>query len=180
LRVPAAYVGHWAEGLYAAVESVPNHQRNIRPWLDDPHRISNFDDLFAAIAVDIWLANTDRNMGNLVGSTLGDGRIDVFMIDFEKSRSLLRDPFIGCGSIDPGDLWPTDELGAYLRKIRRARCPQAILDRIERISEQQIVSIVSPVAAELHFVDWHDSSIEVLFRRAQKIVTLVEEVWRVN
>jgi hypothetical protein len=49
--------------------------------------------LFEVIAVDTWLVNDDRNMGNIVGSSVGDGRIEVFMIDFEKSRTLAQNPF---------------------------------------------------------------------------------------
>jgi hypothetical protein len=177
LRVPTASVGLLDADLYAAVESVPSHQRNIRPWLNDLPRINNRGDLFAVIPVDTWLANDDRNMGNVVGSSLGDGRIDVFMIDFEKSRALAPNPFIGAGSVDPRNLWPSDELGRILKRIRPSRCPVAALERIKRISQQQIVDVVVPVAAELPFIDWYSSSIEVLFRRAQNIDTLVEEVW---
>jgi hypothetical protein len=77
-------------------------------------------------------------LGNLVGSSLGDGRIDVFMIDFEKSRTLAGNPFMGSGNVDPRRLWPRDELGDILRRIRPATTPAAVLDRIRGISQQQI------------------------------------------
>jgi hypothetical protein len=119
-------------------------------------------------------------MGNLVGSSLGDGRIDVFMIDFEKSRTLAENPFMGSGNVDPRRLWPRDELGDILRRIRPAPMPAAVLDRIRGISQQQISELVLPVAAELPFVGWADSSIEVLFSRAQNIDRRVEAVWATN
>jgi hypothetical protein len=100
--------------LYGGVESVPRAFRNIRPWLRVPQRINNSNDLFSVIAVDAWLANDDRNMGNLVGSRLGDGMIDVFMIDFEKSRTLAPSPFLGSGSLDPDKLWPGMNSGRIL------------------------------------------------------------------
>jgi hypothetical protein len=132
------------------------------------------------IAVDTWLANDDRNMGNLVGSSLGDGRIDVFMIDFEKSRTLAENPFMGSGGVEPTRLWPRDELGDFLRRVRPARTPEAVLDRIRGFSQHQISELILPVAAELPFIGWQDSSIEVLFRRAQNIDRLVEAVWETN
>jgi hypothetical protein len=180
LRVPAASICSLGDDLYAGVESVPNAQRNIRPWLRDLQRINNSADLFSVIAVDTWLANDDRNMGNLVGSSLGDGRIDVFMIDFEKSRTLAENPFMGSGGVEPTRLWPRDELGDFLRRVRPARTPEAVLDRIRGFSQHQISELILPVAAELPFIGWQDSSIEVLFRRAQNIDRLVEAVWETN
>jgi hypothetical protein len=180
LQVPAASIGSLGEDLYAAVESVPRAQRNIFPWLRDLQRINNSADLFSVIAVDTWLANDDRNMGNLVGSSLGDGRIDVFMIDFERSRTLAENPFMGSGNVDPRRLWPRDELGDILRRIRPATPPASVLDRIRGFSQQQISELILPVAAELPFIGWPDSSIEVLFRRAQNIDRLVEAVWETN
>ena len=180
LRVPAASICSLGDDLYAGVESVPNAQRNIRPWLRDLQRINNSSDLFSVIAVDTWLANDDRNMGNLVGSSLGDGRIDVFMIDFEKSRTLAAHPFIGSGSVDPKRLWPRDELGDILGRIRPTKIPEAVLARIRRFSQQQISELILPVAAELPFIEWQDNSVDVLFRRAQNIDRLVEAVWETN
>jgi hypothetical protein len=180
LKVPHADVGMFNGNLYAAVESVPAANRNIRPWLQDQSRIENHPHLFEVIAVDTWLVNDDRNMGNLVGSSLGNGRIDVFMIDFEKSRTLAESPFIGSGAVDPRRLWPTAQLGDILRRTRPSHCPVAVIERIRAISVEQLTAAVLPVASELPFVSWHESSIELLARRAQKIDTLVEAVWATN
>jgi hypothetical protein len=180
LLVPVASVCSLDGDVYAGVERVPRAQLNIRPWLRELKRINNPADLFSVIGVDTWLANDDRNMGNLVGSSLGEGRIDVFMIDFEKSKTLAANPFIGAGSVDPKRLWPRDELGKILLGIRPKRCPELVLERISAVSREQISDIVLPIAAELPFVAWHDSSIEVLARRAQNIARLVEAVWETN
>jgi hypothetical protein len=177
LRVPPAFVCTLGGDLYAGVESVPKPQRSIRPWLLDG-RINNPVDLYSVIAVDTWLANDDRNMGNLVGSSTGDGRVDVFMIDFEKSRTLLPNPFMSSGSVEPKKLWPTNELGAILKANPPPQCPGNILERIKQLSEHNISAIVRAIAAELPFVDWWESSIEILFRRAQNISKLVEVVWQ--
>ena len=177
IRVPEAGVGTFMGDLYAAIESVPKPERNIRPWLLSPDRIKNRGHLFEVIAVDTWLVNDDRNMGNLVGSSTGSGQIDVFMIDFEKSRSLADQPFMSSGSVDPQRLWPTAELGRLLNETRPSRCPAGILDRLRALSAVEIREAILPVAAELPFVTWQESSIELLLRRARNIDTLVEEVW---
>lgn len=175
--MPEARVGTFRGHLYAAVESVPKPERNIRPWLLSPDRIRNRGHLFEVIAVDAWLVNDDRNMGNLVGSHIGSGQIEVFMIDFEKSRSLADQPFMSSGSIDPKRLWPTAELGTVLNETRPSRCPAGVLDRIRALSAEEIRETILPVASELPFVTWQQSSVELLARRAKNIDTLVEEVW---
>lgn len=180
LKVPTAHVASFNGDLYAAVESVPAASRNLRPWLRDQSRIANGRHLFEVIAVDTWLVNDDRNMGNIVGSGIGHGRIEVFMIDFEKSRTLGENPFLSSGGIALARLWPTEELGAILRESRPPRCPDSILNRIGTVSLEQLNDSVLPVAAELPFIQWHDSSVEVLLRRAQRIVSLVEAVWATN
>jgi hypothetical protein len=180
LRVPTASVCSLNGELFGGVESVPRAQRNIRPWLRDVRRINNLTDLFSVIAADTWLANDDRNMGNVVGSSLGDGRIDVFMIDFEKSRTLAQNPFMGSGTLEPTRLWPRAELGQILRRIQPKSCPEPILERIKRMTPLQISDVVMPIAAELPFIGWYGASVEVLSRRAKNIVRLVEEVWKKN
>ena len=180
LTVPPAHVGFFDGDLYAAIESVPQADRNIRPWLRDQERIGNRNQLFEVIAIDTWLVNDDRNMGNVVGSSIGHGRIEVFMIDFEKSSSLAENPFMSSGAVDPRRLWPTEELGAILRQRRPARCPEGVVNRIAAIALQDLKEAVLPVASELPFVHWQDSSIEVLQQRAQNIGRLVEAVWTTN
>ena len=176
LQAPNASVGEFNGDYYAAVEAVPKAERNILPWLKSPDRIENQSELFEVIAIDTWLVNDDRNMGNVIGTPLGDGRIKVFMIDFEKSRALGPNPFTS-SSVDPKYLRPTAELGAILSQIRPPRIPNGLLNRIAVISEEELRNTIFPVAAELPFVNWHDSSAELLHKRAGNIANLVEEVW---
>lgn len=177
LKVPNAEVGTFNGDLYAAIESVPAANRTIWPWLRKWERIDNRAHLFEVIAVDTWLVNDDRNMGNVIGSSVGEGRIDVFMIDFEKSRTLGENPFITSSNVDPARLWPTEELGAVLKQTRQQRCPGTILRTIQALSVQQLQDAILPVAHELPFITWHDSSIDLL---GQRIATLVEAVWATN
>ncbi len=177
LTVPPAHVGIYGDDRYAAVEAVPTSQRSIEPWLSQMQRIRNRSQLYEVVAVDTWLVNDDRNMGNLVGGGVRDGTIDVYMIDFEKSRTLGESPFMSAGAIDPSRLWPTAQLGHFLRPSRPAAGPFEIVNRIMTLSHRQIQEIVLPVAQELPIVTWHDASVDLLHRRAQNLDTLVRTVW---
>lgn len=177
LRVPDSYLCQFQSEIYAGVVAVPRAQRSILPWLKSMDRINNRDDLYNVIAVDTWLANNDRNMGNLVGcASKGGSRIDVYMIDFEASLALGPNPFTST-AIEPKMLWPTAELGAILKIGRPKECPQGILDRIHRMEEKIIRSAVQPTAETLGGVTWGEDSIEVLLRRAAKIHAHVHDVW---
>lgn len=176
MKVPDSYLCHFQSEVYAGVVAVPKAQRSIRPWLKSMERINNADDLYHVVAVDTWLANNDRNMGNLVGCPLKDGRIDVYMIDFEASLALGPNPFTSV-AIEPKTLWPTTELGAILKAGRPKECPQGILDKIHNIEERTIRDLVNPCAATLEAITWGEDSIQVLLRRAAKIHDHVKAVW---
>jgi hypothetical protein len=68
LPAPDAQVGYFGGDFYAAVAEVKSKVQNVAPWLNSVSGISNPEDLFGTIVVDCWLANDDRNMGNLVGT----------------------------------------------------------------------------------------------------------------
>jgi hypothetical protein len=180
LRVPAAAVCSFGGQLCAGVMEVERPIRSIAPWLRRADRILNRNDLYAVIAVDTWLANDDRNMSNVVGSPAEDGRIMLSMIDFEKSRTLRRNPTIESARVAPRALWPTSELGGVLRQSKPQMPPADTVQRIEALTRQRIESIIRPIAEELPFVDWQENSIDVLLNRAARIRALLEEVWRAN
>jgi hypothetical protein len=180
LRVPAAAVCCFNGQLCAGVKEVEHPIRSIGPWLKAVDRIVNRNDLYTVIAVDTWLANDDRNMSNVVGSPARDGRIVLSMIDFERSRTLRRNPTIESTGVPPPALWPTSELGNVLRESKPQTPPADIVRRIEAITRQLIESIILPVAEELPFVDWFENSIDVLSNRATRIRALLEEVWRAS
>lgn len=180
LRVPEATVCTFNGQLCAGVEEVEHPIRGVAPWLVNANRIVNRNDLYAVIAVDTWLANDDRNMGNMVGSPADDGRILLSMIDFEKSKTLGRNPIIMSTQVEPRRLWPTGELGTLLRQAKPPTLPDDTIQRIQAMTRQRIEAIIRPVLDELPFVDWGDNSIDVLTRRAERIRVLLEEVWRAN
>jgi hypothetical protein len=180
LRVPAAAVCNFNGQLCAGVLEVEHFIRTVAPWLLTANRIVNRSDLYAVIAVDTWLANDDRNMGNLVGSPADEGCILLSMIDFERSKTLRRNPTIECAGVEPRKLWPTSELGSLLRQTKPAAPPADSIERIRAVTRRRTETIIRPVADELPFVDWSGNSIDVLASRAERIRALLEEVWRAN
>jgi len=100
------------------------------------------------------------------------------MIDFEKSRSLHANPFMGAGSVDPRRLLPTAELGQLLRVARPISCPPDILNQIRGISRQQLDELLREVAEDMPLAAWYESSAELLHRRGQELDRFVEAVWR--
>jgi len=166
--------------LCAGVEEVEHPIRGVAPWLVNANGVVNRNDLYAVIAVDTWLANDDRNMGSLVGSPADNGRILLSMIDFEKSKTLGRNPTVTSAQVEPRRLWPTGELGTLLKETKPLVPPIEMIQRIQSVTRQRIGAIIRPVADELPFVDWSDNSIDVLAKRAERIRALLEEVWRAN
>ncbi len=180
LRVPVADLCTFNGQVCAGVVEVERPIRMVAPWLQGANRIVNQGDLYAVIAVDAWLANDDRNMGNLVGTPTEDGRILLSMIDFERSKTLRPNPTIESAGVPPRGLWPTSELGNLLRQTKPQTPPTDIIRKIQGLTRDRIDAIVRPVADELPFVDWCDNSVDVLANRAERIRVLLEGVWRAN
>jgi hypothetical protein len=180
LPVPQADLGLFAGDLYAAVVEVEHKIQNVAPWVNSQAGIVNLEDLFGAVVVDCWLANDDRNMGNLVGTPVGHQRITVSIIDFEKSKTLHMNPTIEAANLEPRRLWPTGELGNKLNQIRPTHPPQRYIDSIRSIGHDAVRQIVSSTAQQLATVTWVESSVDVLVSRAQRIQLLAEEVWQRN
>ena len=98
--------------VYCGSQKVADLGRNVGPWLRNPARVTNHGDLFSMVVVDVWLANKDRNEGNVLARPTADRRtVEFVMIDFEKSVALGPTPTV---------LSPT---------VRRSRCgPPVIWD----------------------------------------------------
>jgi hypothetical protein len=180
LPVPNAQIASFAGDFYAAVTEVESKVQNVAPWLNSPAGITNLEDLFGTIVVDAWLANDDRNMGNLVGTPAGNRQIRLTMIDFEKSKTLAMNPTIESARLDPRRIWPTSELGARLRQIRPQHPPRRYLDSIRSVTADAVREIVLSTARDVPLVTWGDASVDVLLGRAQRIQPLMEEIWPRN
>ena len=163
--------------LAGSREVVPN-LRVIEPFLRSPKRVVNFAEVFEAIVVDIWLGNVDRNMGNVIGHPMEQGKIEFVFIDFEKSTTLRPNPTINSAIIDPRQLWPSDQLRDRLANHKPLHPPGETMNRVSRIDAATCLSLIQPVAESLGGVPWVESTVDVLSSRANRIRPLAEAVWK--
>jgi hypothetical protein len=163
---------------YAGSRRVADIGRAVAPWLR-PGRVSNFETLYSCIVVDAWLANTDRNLGNVLGRSSGKGTAELVMIDFEKSATLRPFPRTRTPTIAPAQLWPTNELGRLLRNHRPMHPPTQPMQRILELAETQdaIKGIVDSVLQRIGPIDWSDDSVATLVWRGTRIEKIGNEVW---
>lgn len=180
LVVPPVAVCSFDDEKYCGSRKVADSLRDVSAWLNRPEKITNQNDLYSVIVVDAWLANSDRNFGNVLGRSTHGSQIEVVMIDFEKSATLRPHPLIESGMVRPASLWPTAELGQVLRRTKPLHPPQNILERIGQITQQRCVEIINEVVSKLGPVAWADNSIEAVSRRAVRISEIAGEVWRLN
>lgn len=175
--VPSAALCAFNGNIYAGSLEVECPVRNVEPFLGAPHLVENHSILYEVIAVDTWLANDDRNMGNVVGSQVGFGRVALTMIDFEGSKTLRELPTLTVANVRPRSLWPKEDLGRALRPSRPSYRNLEMIEKIRVVTRENLTGILSPIAQQIPSVTWCDGSIDVLFNRAQQIQQLVEEVW---
>lgn len=180
LIVPPVAVCTFGDDKYCGSRKVADSLRDVAAWLKRPQKISNRNDLYTVIVVDAWLANTDRNHGNVLGRSTHRSEIEVVMIDFEKSKTLRPNPIIESGMVGPTSLWPSGELGVVLKREKPLHPPQQIMDRIGQVTSQKCAEIVNEVVGKLGPVAWADNSIEAVSRRAARIGEIAGEVWRRN
>lgn len=180
LRVPDFGVVLSAEDapLFASCE-VPHCHRTVDDWIVR-RRITNHDLLPRLVVFDIWVANKDRNIGNLVGAEVQTGtdvKIALVAIDFEKSVAIRGPyPLTTVDTIPVRQLWPSGILGDLVQGVP---CPGDFCETIEHVSESQIEAAFASIESRLGTeVPWKESSVSVLMKRAKKIRKLVAEVWR--
>jgi hypothetical protein len=178
LTVPEPSACEFSGDTFAGVARVVVADRDLSYWLNRPHKVTNFDDLFCAIVVDIWLANSDRNMGGVLARPTQGGKAELVFIDFEKSAALRPFPIMSSSMLDPRTLWPSDMLGTELRARKPLIPPQSMIDRIQLCTHDKCAEIVRDVVDAIGSpVSWEDDTIVALSRRAQNIQKLAEEVW---
>ena len=176
LTVPCAKVCSIAGHMLAGTRSISNI-RLIEPFLRRPDRTTNHSEVFEAIIVDVWLANTDRNMGSIVGSLADDGKVEFVFIDFEKSAALRPSPIINSTMVQARSLWPSDELGALVRDSKPLLTPMRTLRSIAQMDENACNLLIQPVSDALGGIAWATDCVAAVARRARKIHELAEEVW---
>jgi hypothetical protein len=158
---------------------VDNVMRDVSIWIRRG-KVKDLDTLPRIIALDVWLANNDRNMGNILGRSVDSEEVEIELvaIDFEKSAVVRsKYPLTEIPRIPPKAFWPRDELG----KICRAHLKwnPNYLDLFQAVSDGQIEQAVSAGVAAVGGLDAseQDGLLHVLKRRRDNLKTLVSEVW---
>jgi hypothetical protein len=180
LVVPDVAVCTFSEERYCGSRSVAGAMRNVAPWLKQPQKVSNLADLYKVIVVDAWLANDDRNIGNVLARPLRRSQVELVMIDFERSKTLRPKPIVTSTMVEARRLWPTGELGHALRAQKPIFGPQMTMDKVRGITRDRCAEIITEVVEGLGPVDWSENSIEAVSRRAMRIEEIVGEIWTQN
>jgi len=178
LPVPDVAACGFDQETYAGSAKVDDAVRDIEPWLNRRKQIRNFDDLFGVLVVDVWLANKDRNIGNVIGRPMHGGKIEFVFIDFEKSVALHPSPIVSSTMLKPRELWPSGTLGRALKAKRPLFPPADVIDKIHSLATERCAEIIHESAAAMgRAVGWEEDSVNALSKRAGKIQELAEEVW---
>lgn len=180
LIVPEVAACSFQGEIYCGSRKVADSLREVAAWLNRSQKIHNRSDLYNVIVVDAWLANNDRNLGNVLGRSARGSEIEVVMIDFEKSKTLRPNPIIESTMVGPRALWPTGELGDLLRREKPLHPPIEVMDRVRAVTMRRCEEIINDVVAKLGAISWAENSVLALSRRAVRIREIMEEIWQQN
>lgn len=160
---------------------------HVQPLLDS-NRVTNLELLDQLLVFDMWIANTDRTMANLVGApdiSLNHGHIEILAIDFEKSQVLRAGNIVAITALDPSHMLPHGALLGHLQ--RNGRVIERTIDNIRTLDEADIRdtlermrnrsenSTQSNLIPEIPMVDV-DTVARSLLARAQQLPELVTQV----
>lgn len=159
---------------YFASHKLQNAQRNCEPWLAENRQF-----VADVMVFDAWLANTDRNIGNIMAEPNSDPKLRprLVAIDFEKSWcARSRFPLSQLEMEAPSaKLWPTGDLG---KKMRGVPLPHEFVARIKALPDSLIGRTVDVASSLLEDFTWGDSTKLVLCARKARLEKIVSEVWK--
>ena len=180
IPVPSYAVGRFGGNGPAVFASsvVDNATRDVSLWIQRG-KVSNPDMLTRLVALDVWVANNDRNMGNLLGrpSNTDANMIELVAIDFEKAAVVRKTaPLIEIAAMPAKGFWPRGDLGTRCKSF--LKWSNADLERISAVSDENIAQVVASCVAAVRCDSAQNDSIShVLKKRRDGISVLVKEVW---
>lgn len=180
LNVPNVVACRWDGETYAGSQAVEASIRDVGPFLQRTDRAVNFSDLYTTQVVDVWLANKDRNLGNVIGKPTSQSmsKIELVFIDFEKAATLRPTPTMLSTVLEPRLLWPSGILGTALRTHKLMMPPPAGILRVSQMTREKCSEVLLQAQAAIGTpVPWLDDSVHALIHRANRIQQLAEEVW---
>jgi hypothetical protein len=151
--------------------------RSIESCLSVPGLVENPEVVVDCVALDVWLANVDRNIGGFVGEIVSNQplRVRAFSIDFERCSVLNGTSPIMVNALEPRKLQSSD--AAIQRLLEGKKFPSDACSRIARVSSTSIESAFAEVSAAIQMVPWRSGADIFVHQRAQNIATLAAEVW---
>lgn len=182
IPVPDFAVGRFSDTsppLFASA-LVENAARDVEPWLKRG-KLSNGGTLARLIALDVWIANWDRNFGSLLGRPApasNNGQIELIAIDFEKAATVRKTaPTIEIAAMPLKSFWPRGTLGNHCKT--KVKIADAGLADFAKITDGQIESAVkaSFAGVRLDKPDWVDTIASVLIKRRNRIELIAQAEW---
>lgn len=180
LNVPDVAACRWQGLTYAGSRAVDASIRDVGPFIQRTDQTVNFLDLYTTQVVDVWLANKDRNLGNVIGrpASHSESKIELVFIDFEKAATLRPTPTILSTMLEPRLLWPSGTLGTALRNHKLLMPPPAAILRVSQMTQRRCSDVLLQAEAAIGTaVPWLNDSVHALVHRANHIQQLAEEVW---
>jgi hypothetical protein len=153
--------------------------RDVEPFLRRG-AVRNRSDLCKLAALDVWICNPDRNIGNLIGSGAANGNthdIIVLAIDFEKAVTLRgQSPGLDTAAIRPGTLVPRGILHDLLRV--GGKPDSACMAEVTAAWSASARASVECVQRSMGLAaEWAETTVTVLEQRLDRLSDLVEEAW---
>jgi hypothetical protein len=165
-------------GIFFASRELP--VRSGIEFLIGTDAVLNPDLVPACIAFDLWVANTDRNVGNIVAepqsSRRGRGVVVLHAIDFEKAQVLRGTDRFTIGGMPLRRFCPTDALAALVVGLPK---PLDFCKTVRALPPKQIDGLFEELvwAMDGAVIPWRDSAADQLVRRAERLEQYVEEAW---
>lgn len=130
------------------------------------------------VVFDVWVANEDRNPGNIIGEPIGgfaNPSISYLLIDFERSLLLSGTSGLEVNMFSPSRFMPKPALKDLLP---RPAVRSALLDRIGSVTPAIILGHFTDLENAIgERISWRDSATHHLVSRATKLTTLVREAY---
>ncbi|MHB1310992.1 MAG: hypothetical protein ACYC3L_03160 [Gemmatimonadaceae bacterium] len=130
------------------------------------------------VALDVWVANEDRNPGNIIGipnGGYGNPGFSLCLIDFEKSLLLSGKSGIEVNMMSAKQFMPKEALRTFLPRPRRRT---AVIDRIAGIAPDVIRGHFADLETAIgERIAWKDTATHFLVERAKGLKDLLREAY---
>lgn len=163
-------------GIWFASEAA-GFSGGVEPLLRS-RQVTNSGFLGDCVAFDVWVANTDRNVNNLVANSVADapGRGELLAIDFEQARVLNGTNSLAVGGLHSRECWPREVLATHCAGLP---FPEAMCTRIARMNADRVEEAIHSIYLDTEFVPpaWVEITKRQLVARGARITDLVREAW---